>query len=171
MDDWSSQSQSPQKIWNKLKELNPHLDESFYRLPNGRWDLNRLQSELDRINRAKQAEYEEYRRVEEQRNFERQQRKAVKREQRQLEKNELKKQIDMATFKIGLYMFMIPPFIHFLIFFTDYFPSIFEGLELIWNLMPLILLLNLVAWISVPIMATQLAKQINRLDQRTKDMI
>jgi len=171
MDDWSSQSQSPQKIWNKLKELNPHLDESFYRLPNGRWDQNRLQSELDRINRSKQAELDEYRRAAEQRTFEKQQRKAVKREQKRYESIELKKQIDMNTFKIGLYMFMIPPLIQFLILITVYFLPFFKGLELLWNLIPLMLLLNLVAWISVPIMTTQLAKQINRLDHRTKDMI
>ena len=45
MDDWSSQSQSPQKIWNKL-ELNPHLDENdiFYKVVTKWWktigDLN-----------------------------------------------------------------------------------------------------------------------------------
>ena len=31
---------------------------------------------------------------------------------------------------------MIPPLIQFLIFFTAYFLPFFEGLELIWNLMP-----------------------------------
>ena len=77
----------------------------------------------------------------------------------------------MNTFKIGLYMFMIPPLIQFLILITVYFLPFFKGLELLWNLIPLMLLLNLVAWISVPIMTTQLAKQINRLDHRTKDMI
>ena len=111
-------------------------------------------------------------RVEEQRNFENDKLDNdafEKREQRQFEKNELKKQIDMTTFKIGLYMFMIPPLIQFLIFFTAYFLPFSKGLELIWNLMPLILLLNLVAWISVPIILytiSQTNQQISSICKR-----
>ena len=171
MDDWSSQSKSPQKMWDELKKLNPQLDEKFYRLPDGRWDSNRLNAELDRINRAKQAELDEHRRIAAQRTFERQQIKANKREQKRFQKGELSRQIDLNLFKTGLYMFMIPPLIQFLILLTVYFLPLMKGLELFWNLIPLLLILNLLVWISIPIMTTQLAKQINRLDNRTKDLI
>ena len=56
MDEWSTQSKSPQKMWEILKKSNPELDEQFFRLPDGRWDTSRLSQGMATINREKEIE-------------------------------------------------------------------------------------------------------------------
>ena len=64
MDEWSSSDLSPGKMWNMLKISDPQIDEQFYRLPDGRWDVNRLNEGVARLQKQEELrlkqEHENY---------------------------------------------------------------------------------------------------------------
>ena len=168
MDEWSTQSKSPQKMWEILKKSNPELDEQFFRLPDGRWDTSRLSQGMATINREKEIERKKKSQIELENNLHRQNMKLIKQELSNQEKKRRKKDIDFSKFQLGMAMFILPPIIQFLILLSLSTKPFLSALEALWDLMPIFVVLNFITWISIPIMTSQLAAQIAKLDNRTK---
>ena len=165
MDEWSSSSTNPTKLWNKLKKQNSQLDESYFRLPNGRWDIARLNhatAEMDSGSRKKQKT--ENMRNNQQR-FAIQQHNAIIQESVDARKLISSKEINLGGFQLGMVLFFAPVGLQLILLI-----ALLSDLQNLFIYLTFIVLLNLVMWISIPIMTKSLANQIHKLDKRTKHL-
>ena len=74
MDEWTSHNSNPSRLWKSLKKDNPNLDEQFFRLPNGGWDITRLKQAVDEKNQLSQKIKQEESKILTQLKFEEEQR-------------------------------------------------------------------------------------------------
>jgi hypothetical protein len=173
MDEWST-DKNPKKIWNSLKKANPQLDEPFFRLPDGRWDINRLNQEMDNLNQNKQNEMKKQSDLRIQNTLIKEQRVFASNqeiEMRKASKKQLSKEVDFSKFNIAMGMFCFPIFIQLLIISSLSSQPLLVALAKLWGLMPVFVILNLFTLVSIPFMTRQLAVQINKLDYRSKNLL
>jgi hypothetical protein len=166
MDEWTSHNSNPSRLWKSLKKDNPNLDEQFFRLPNGGWDITRLKQAVDEKNQLSQKIKQEESKILTQLKFEEEQRIMW------LEGARIKssKEVEFDTFRIGLGMFFIPAVIQLWIFFAMVSGPLAHGLEVFYDTWWVLIISNLVMWSSVPVMTMTLAKQVNKLDQHLKHL-
>jgi len=166
MDEWTSHNSNPSRLWKSLKKDNPNLDEQFFRLPNGGWDITRLKQAVDEKNQLSQKIKQEESKILTQLKFEEEQRIMW------LEGARIKssKEVNFDTFRIGLGMFFIPAVLQLWILLAIVSGPLSRGLEFFYNARWVLIISNLVMWISIPVMTMTLAMQIEKLDHRTRNL-
>ncbi|RJU88847.1 MAG: hypothetical protein DWC02_01130 [Candidatus Poseidoniales archaeon] len=171
MDEWSSSDLSPGKMWNMLKSSDPQIDEQFYRLPDGRWDVNRLNEGVARLQKQEELrlkqEHENYILMQNQKELARAERTYHKKIQRK----EQSKFVDLTVFKVGMHMYLWPVMCQlFLLIVMLILPT-----STLISSLPIFLIiivsLNVIFWVSIPLMTKNLADQILKIDNRTKHLL
>jgi sorbitol-specific phosphotransferase system component IIBC len=176
MDEWSSHNTNPSKIWKSLKKDNPNLDEQFYRLPNGGWDIVRLNQAMTEKNLAIQKKKQQDSMKSSHLKFGEEQRNQLVKDRQQMinkvvmeQRNKSKEEVDFNTFKFGMAMFFLPAIIQLLMILSLASMPLGSAIVFLKNSIPTLVLLNIIMWISVPVMTKALAEQINKLDHRTRN--
>ena len=174
MSDWSSKSKSPNSIWKILSTENPNLDKSYFVLPNGSWDISRLNDALSehqnsiRYNSSTQYDDSEIRFFESQQ-IQQNQMLSQQTQQAQYQQITIQKvqsnKINFNGFNLAVVIYIIPAFIQLFVILI-----IAVDMKQLFNLLPLILLCNLVMWISVPLMSKSLVTQIIKLERKIKQL-
>jgi len=177
MEEWTSHNTNPSNIWKSLKKDNPNLDEQFFRLPNGGWDITRLNQAINEKNELSQKMKQEESKRLAQTTFAEEQRKTLTRIKKKNANEAAKsarikssKKVEFDTFRIGMGMFLIPAFIQLVILLSISAYNPLVALVKLIDAIPILVFLNLVMWISIPVMTNSLAKQINKLDYRTRNL-
>jgi cytochrome c biogenesis protein CcdA len=75
------------------------------------------------------------------------------------------KEIKLGGFQLGMVLYFAPLGLQIILLI-----ALFYDLQNLFIYLTLILLLNLVVWISIPVMTKSLANQIQKLDKRTKHL-
>ena len=170
MDEWTSHNSNPSSLWKSLKKDNPNLDEQYFRLPNGGWDITRLNQAVNEKNQLSQKIKQEESKRLAQFKFGEEQRKILVREVAKSARIKSSKEVEFDTFRIGMGMFFITAAIQLVILLSISTYNPLVALVKLIDAIPILVILNLVMWISVPMMTHSLAKQINKLDHRTRNL-
>ena len=170
MSDWSSKTRSPESIWKIISKENPNLEKDYFKLPNGRWDISRLnnalmtheEEKIKRENRAKNSiEARQYNSQQVQQELIlSNQIKQIQNQHTIIQKEKSNKvSFEMLNIAIGLYFLSAIIQASVVLLFASGNARIEESFFLIT-------ISCLMAWISIPLMSKTLATQIKKLDRR-----
>ena len=170
MTDWNSKTISPDSIWKTLSKENPNLQKDYFKLPNGRWDISRLNNALITHEQEKIKKENLAKNSPQVRQFESQQMQQelilsnqiqqIQNQQTIIQKEKSNKvSFETLNVAIGLYFFSA-------IIQASVVLLVGSGGARISDSFPLIVLSCLMAWISIPLMSKTLATQIKKLDRR-----
>ena len=174
MNEWSSSDLSPKRMWDLLYTNDPQIDEQFYRLPDGRWDVNRLNQGIERLQKEEDMRLQQEREIYHHNQMLRQQKKMAKAEQsyhRKMQRKEQSKEVDLTAFNVGMHLYLWPIMIQILVSILMISLPTGAVISNLYIFLIVILILNLIFWVSIPIMTKQLANQILKLDGRTEKML
>ncbi|MDP6869541.1 MAG: hypothetical protein QGI21_02065 [Candidatus Poseidoniaceae archaeon] len=192
MDEWSRVAIPPAEMWEELKKRDPLLDPTKFKTSDGRnWDIPRLNNAYKVIAMEKQKQFENEARIFTQEKMVKQQvsqynqwageekirvanqTRILKEKEQQLLagianiKSKRKScLIDLSNFNLGLFFFIAPAILQFVIVI-----QVYNNPMSAFKVLPTIIICNIISWISIPIMTTSLAKSIKVMDNRTKSLI
>jgi CRISPR/Cas system CMR subunit Cmr6 (Cas7 group RAMP superfamily) len=170
MTDWNSKTRSPDSIWKTLSKENPKLEKDYFKLPDGRWDISRLNNALMTYEQEKIKTENLVKNSSQTRQYESQQMQQelilsnqiqqIQNQYTVIQKEKSNKvSFEILNIAIGLYFFsaIIQAVVVLLVGW---------GEARIVDTYPLIILSCIMAWISIPLMSKSLATQIKKLDRR-----
>ena len=170
MTDWNSKTRSPDSIWKTLSKENPNLEKDYFKLPDGRWDISRLNNALMTYEQEKIKTENLVKNSSQTRQYESQQmqQELILSNQIQQIQNqytviqkEKSNKVSFETLNIAMGLYFFSAIIQALVVLL-----VGSGGVRIIDSYPLIILSCIMAWISIPLMSKSLATQIKKLDRR-----